>query len=72
MVPQMGQISTQVRRALVGNGQLLTEPSVYSVVPSNTLAYTMEKLLASKPYSSHSAATLTFYSKCASTVCDGR
>lgn len=41
---------------------LLTEPLVYSVLPSNTLVYAIEKLLASKSRLPYTMAALTFHS----------
>ena len=52
--------------------ELLTEPPVYSVLPSNTLVYAIGKLLASKSRPPCIVVTLTFSSQCPSIVRDGR
>ena len=62
MVLQMGWISIQVwcrhqRRLTI---DLLIEPPVYSVLPSNTLVYAIEKLLASTSRLVYATATLIF------------
>ena len=54
------------------HGRVFTEPLVYSVLPSNTLAYTIQKLLASKSCLFCCATILTFHSQRTSTIRDGR
>lgn len=54
------------------DGRVLNEPSVYSVLPSNTLAYTIQKLLASEPSLFRTTKTPNFHSQRAPTVRDGR
>lgn len=72
-VPQMVSTSTQVRsRVEGGDRHALTKLPVYSVLPSNSLAYTIEKLLASKSRVSCTITTLIFYSQCTSALRDGR